>query len=180
MANPNASGTAYTMVATLVQLMGEDKAFDYMKALHVNINSYARTGAGPVKATARGENAVAITFLHDANTEKNAGFPVVGVAPCEGTGYEVGSMSIIKGTRNLKSAQAFYDWALTAEAQKLYFEGGKLLQQPSVKTAPLPPNAPDLSAINLIKYDFAKYGLSSERKRLLERWDREVGALPRG
>ena len=33
-ANPASSGTAYTMVATLVQLMGEDKAFDYMKALH--------------------------------------------------------------------------------------------------------------------------------------------------
>ena len=29
-ANPASSGTAYTMVATLVQLMGEDKAFDYI------------------------------------------------------------------------------------------------------------------------------------------------------
>ena len=27
-ANPNSSGTSYTMLATLVQLMGEDKAFD--------------------------------------------------------------------------------------------------------------------------------------------------------
>jgi hypothetical protein len=33
-ANPNSSGTSYTMLATLVQLMGEDKAFDYLKALH--------------------------------------------------------------------------------------------------------------------------------------------------
>ena len=32
-ANPNSSGTSYTMLATLVQLMGEDKAFDYLKAL---------------------------------------------------------------------------------------------------------------------------------------------------
>ena len=31
-ANPASSGTAYTMVATLVQLMGEDKAFDYLRA----------------------------------------------------------------------------------------------------------------------------------------------------
>ena len=36
-ANPASSGTAYTMIATLVQLMGEDKAFDYLKALHSNI-----------------------------------------------------------------------------------------------------------------------------------------------
>src|SRR5262245_61478675 len=33
-ANPASSGTAYTMVATLVQMMGEEKAFEYMKALH--------------------------------------------------------------------------------------------------------------------------------------------------
>jgi iron(III) transport system substrate-binding protein len=32
-ANPNSSGTSYTMLATLVQLFGEDEAFDYMKAL---------------------------------------------------------------------------------------------------------------------------------------------------
>lgn len=37
-ANPNSSGTAYTMLATLVQLMGEDEAFDYLKKLHANIN----------------------------------------------------------------------------------------------------------------------------------------------
>ena len=29
-ANPGSSGTAYTRVATLVQLMGEDKAFEYL------------------------------------------------------------------------------------------------------------------------------------------------------
>src|SRR5918997_674296 len=33
-ADPNSSGTAYTMLATVVQLMGEQKGFDYLKALH--------------------------------------------------------------------------------------------------------------------------------------------------
>ena len=32
--DPNSSGTAYVLLASLVQLMGEDKAFDYMKSLH--------------------------------------------------------------------------------------------------------------------------------------------------
>lgn len=34
MANAASSGTSYTVIATLVQLMGEDKAFEYMKQLH--------------------------------------------------------------------------------------------------------------------------------------------------
>jgi hypothetical protein len=33
-ADPNSSGTAYVMLATIVQLMGEDKGFAYLKALH--------------------------------------------------------------------------------------------------------------------------------------------------
>ena len=49
-ADPNSSGTSYTMLATMVQLMGEDKAFDYMKALHKNIGQYTRSGTGPIKA----------------------------------------------------------------------------------------------------------------------------------
>jgi len=31
----------------------------------------------------------------------------------------------------------------------------------------------------VINYDFAKYGSSETRKRLLERWEKEVGAAPR-
>ena len=31
--NPNSSGTAYLMLASLVQMFGEDEAFKYMKAL---------------------------------------------------------------------------------------------------------------------------------------------------
>jgi iron(III) transport system substrate-binding protein len=34
-ANPNSSGTAYTFLATMVQLQGEDRAFEYLKALHI-------------------------------------------------------------------------------------------------------------------------------------------------
>ena len=179
MANPNSSGTAYTMVATLVQVMGEPQAFEYMKKLHPNINSYTRSGTAPVKAVARGETGVSISFMHDAVTEANAGFPVGTHAPCEGTGFEIGSMSIIKGARNLTNARKFYDWALTPAAQRLGYDAGKQLQLPSSKAAPLPPGAPDAASIKLINYDFAKYGTNEERKRLLAKWDAEVGSLPR-
>ena len=42
-ANPASSGTAYTMIATLVQLMGEDKAFEYLKGLHKNVRDRKST-----------------------------------------------------------------------------------------------------------------------------------------
>jgi iron(III) transport system substrate-binding protein len=104
--------------------------------------------------------------------------PIKTVAPCEGTGYEIGSMSIIKGAKNLDNAKKFYDWALTPAAQKLGADA-KAYQVPSNKDTPTPPEAPKLGDIKLITYDFAKYGSSEERRRLLAKWDAEVKNLPK-
>jgi iron(III) transport system substrate-binding protein len=177
-ANPASSGTAYTMVATLVQLMGEDKAFDYMKALHKNIQTYTRSGTGPIKAVARGEASVSISFVHDGPGEKMQGFPVETVTPAEGTGAEIGSMSIIKGARNLEAAKKFYEWALTGPAQEMG-AAAKQYQLPSNKSAKVDPNVPDFKKIRFIDYDYAKYGASAERRRLIAKREKDVNSLPR-
>jgi len=177
-ADPNSSGTSYTMLATMVQILGEDKGFDYLKRLHKNINQYTKSGAAPAKAASSGETLIGITFLHDLVTFAVGGAPLKLVAPCEGTGYEVGSMSIIKGGKNPKEARMWYDWALTAEAQAIG-AASKAYQIPSNTKATVPPQAPRLDQTKVIDYDFAKYGSSAERKRLLAKWDKEVKALPK-
>lgn len=177
MANPNSSGTAYTTLASMVQIFGEDGGFEFMKGLHANINQYTKSGSAPIKAAGRGENTIGIVFMHDAVKQAVSGFPVKVVAPCEGTGYEIGSMSIISGARNLDEAKQFYDWALSAEAQNLALQVNAF-QVPSNTGAETSPSAPDMSTIKLIDYDFRKYGSSDERKRLLKKWDDEVSTLP--
>jgi iron(III) transport system substrate-binding protein len=177
-ANPASSGTAYTMIATLVQLMGEDKAFEYMKGLHRNIGQYARSGTGPIKAVARGETAVSISFVHDGPGEKMQGFPVETVTPADGTGAEIGSMSILKGARNLEAAKKFYDWALTPAAQEMA-AAAKSFQVPSAKAAKVDARVPDFKKIKFIDYDYAKYGASAERRRLIARWEKDVNSLPK-
>ena len=173
MADPNASGTTWTMLATLVQLMGEDKAFDYLKQLAKNIDHYTSAGAAPAQALGRGEVAVGISFQHDiVDVARQHPFVRV-VSPCEGTGFEIGSLSIIKGARHLDEAKQFYEWALSPEAEALAGQNAAF-QVPSNKAVPAPPEAPDLSKIKLIDYDFAKYGSAAERTRLLSRWTHEV------
>ncbi len=177
-ANPASSGTAYTMIATLVQLMGEDKAFEYLKGLHKNVSQYTRSGTGPIKAVARGETAVSISFVHDGPGERLQGFPVQTITPAEGTGAEIGSMSIIKGARNLPAAKAFDEWALTPQAQT-FGALAKQFQLPSNKATPVDANVPDFKKIKFINYDYAKYGASTERRRLIAKWEKEVNSLPR-
>ena len=177
-ADPNASGTSYTMLATIVQLMGEEKGFEYLKALHKNINQYTKSGAAPARAAATGESIVGITFQHDAVVQVINGANLKIVSPCEGTGYEIGSMSIIKGAKNLENAKKWYDWALSAQAQEIGATA-KSYQVPSNRNAAVPAHAPDYSKIKFIDYDFAKYGSSEERRRLLSKWDNDIKNRPK-
>lgn len=178
MANPNSSGTAYTTLATLVQIMGEDEAFEFMGAMHANINQYTKSGSAPIKAAARGETTIAIAFQHDMVTQKVAGFPIEIVSPCEGTGFEIGSMSIVKNGPNPEAARTFYDFVLRPDIQEMAASVAAY-QVPSNMAAAPPEQAPKLEDIKLIDYDFVTYGSSETRRRLLKRWDDEVGALPR-
>lgn len=173
--NPGTSGTAYLMVASLVQVFGEDEAFNYMKALNANVASYARSGIGPMTAVKSGEIFVGSTVLHGVINEIAAGFPVKPILPCEGVGYEVGSMAIIKGARNRDNAKKYADWALTVDAQKIGLEV-KEYAIPTNRGVPLPPTVPNLADVKVINYDFAKYGSSDVRKRLLERWEKDINA----
>ena len=178
MANPASSGTAYTVIATLVQIMGEDKAFDYLKSLHKNISTYTRSGTAPIKAAARGETMVSISFVHDVTTEAIQGFPVGSATPSEGTGAEIGSLSIVKGARNMEVAKKFYEWALTPGAQQ-FGVAAKQFQLPSNSATAIDPRMPDPKKIKLINYDYAKYGASAERRRLIAKWEKEINSLPR-
>ncbi|MCK4711274.1 MAG: ABC transporter substrate-binding protein, partial [Marinosulfonomonas sp.] len=172
-ANPNSSGTAYTELATFVQVFGEEEAFRLLAEIGENVNSYTKSGSAPSKAAARGETGISIGFMHDMVKLAKAGFPLKIVSPCEGTGYEVGGVSIIKGAKNLDEAKAWVEFVISAPAQSRGPEVG-VFNVPSNSNASVPPEAPSLESIKLIDYDFATYGATATRERLLARWDKEV------
>ena len=178
MPDPNSSGTAYTMLATLVQLMGEEKAFAFMKSMHKNVNQYTKSGVAPSQAVGRGETLIGISFMHDLIVPKLGGFPVTLVAPCEGTGFEIGSMSIIKGARNMTEAKRVFEFALRSDIQSLA-PSVKAYQIPSNMEAKVSAESIKPSEVKLIDYDQVKYGSTEVRKRLLKRWSDEVSGAPR-
>lgn len=176
--HPATSGTAYTVLASLVQIMGEDKAFELMKAMHKNVSNYTRSGQAQAPNVAKGEVSIGVSFLFGFDLWRHKGFPIKTAAPCEGTGYEIGGIALIKGARNKANAQRYYDFLMSPEGQAL---GGKAdsLQYPANKLAKIDPRIPNMDGVRLIKYDFEKYGKSAERKRLIERWTKEVESQPR-
>jgi iron(III) transport system substrate-binding protein len=173
--NPASSGGAYTILAGLVQLMGEDRAFDYMKALHKNITQYTRSSQAQAPSLAKGESSIGISFHHGWLPYIDQKYPIKGIAPCEGTSYEVGGIALIKGARNAEAGKRYYDWLMGPEGQGA---GGRAssLQTPANKKTVLDKRIPKHDDIRLIRYDFEKYGKAAERRRLVARWEKEVAA----
>ncbi len=170
LAYPYTSGTAYTVLASLVALMGEDEAFAYWKKLHKQIHHYNKSGSACVTQVGLGEITVGIAFAHDIIKKGiSKGYPVILTFPKEGTGYEVGAMSIIKGGPEPDLAKKFIDWMLTKEAQDLMKQWYRIPINPEAEVAK---GAVRLSDVKVVPMDFEYFG--KEKDRLIERWKEEI------
>jgi iron(III) transport system substrate-binding protein len=123
---------------------------------------------------ARGEVGVGVSFVHEFITQQLAGFPVDITLPCEGTGDTLGGMAIIANGPNPADARKFYDWALTRSAQELANRTRNLIL-PANRAAEVRPEAARFATAPTIEIDAAKFGAPAEKKRLLARWQREIG-----
>ena len=178
LSNPVTSGTGYTILVTLIALYGEDGAFDYLRRLAPNVIRYTQSGTAQGPSVARGEAGVGVTFVHEFVTQQLQGFPVEVAIPCEGTGDALGGMAIVAGGPNPVEARAFYDWALTKGAQELANRTKNLIL-PANRQADVRPEAARFANARVVDIDPAKYGAPAEKKRLLARWQRDVGDAPR-
>jgi iron(III) transport system substrate-binding protein len=177
--NPGSSGTGYTILAGLVQLMGEDAAFGYLQRLHRNVTQYTRSGQAQAKSVAKGEVGIGVSFIFGFENERQQGFTMVrSAAPCEGTSYEIGGIALVKGSRNREAARRYYDWLMSPAGQSIGARANSL-QVPANKTFKPDARIPNIESVRLVKYDFQKYGKAAERRRLIERWEKEVNSLPR-
>ena len=182
-ANPNTSGTALTTLATQVfrkgeekgEKMDEDAAIEYMKKLHKNISNYTKSGVVPGVLAGRGEIAIAIIFLHDAIYHAEEGYPVTPMVPKEGTGYEIGGLSLVKGAPHPELAKQFMDWVVSAEAQETQAKVGAY-QLPTNTTAKVPDVSIPIDAVKTVNYDFS--WVAENGVRITDRWTREVFTLP--
>ncbi len=167
-ANPGTSGTSYNVLATMVQIMGEEEGFDYMKKLDKNIIQYTRSGSKPGKNAAIGEVPIGIGYAHDQVKLKAQGYPLTITFPEEGTGYEVASISLIKGGKETELAKDLYNWLLSEEAAEIYAS----FYVVPFRDVELMDGAMPISEVNTIDQDDVWAGKNKER--LVEKWNEEV------
>jgi iron(III) transport system substrate-binding protein len=170
--SPITTGGGYIFIATQVFRFNKDeaKAMDYMKKLHANIGSYNSQSPAAILSVSQGEFAAAPNWAHDILTERKKNPQVELVVPKQ-TGYEIGAVSIIKGTKNPTAAKAFVDWVLTKPAGELNVS---LSNRVSVRSdVPPAPGAPTLTSVEMVNYD--RDWAAANKDRLLKLWQTSVG-----
>lgn len=174
--SPQTSGTGYNMVAALVLIMGEERAFDYLKKLHPNIQTYTQSGTAPSKAAAIGQAGVGIQFTPAFLQLMGEGYPLKVTFPKEGVGFEAPAISILKGAPRAELARKLVDWFITVPGQNALTDA-KTYFFPVHPQAKLMPGLPPFKEIPTINYDAVWAG--KEKKRLVDRWINEVLRAPR-
>ena len=151
-----------------LQMMGEQKGWAYMDALHQNIGQYTHSGSKPCKMAATGEFPIGISFEYRAVKTKKEGAPIDIVLPSEGTGWDIEATAIVKGTKNLDAAGKLADFSASPAAMALYEKNFAVTAMPGVAK----PDAllPADYEKRLIKNDFAR--ASANRDRVLAEWSK--------
>jgi iron(III) transport system substrate-binding protein len=165
MPNPASSGTGYMFIASVLQGMGEEKGFEYLKELDKNMAIYTKSGSKPCKMAASGEYAIAISFDLTASRLISDGAPIQLVVPSDGSGWEMEADALMKGAKNPEGAKRFLDWAITDEALKLYAGYFAILAKSGF---PPPENIPPNLADMLYPMDFQ--WSADNRDQVLTQW----------
>jgi iron(III) transport system substrate-binding protein len=172
-ASPAASGTSYTVLSGLAEMFGEDGAFEYYHEFDKNVAQYTESGSAPGKMAAAGEFAIGISFAHDIQVQQDKGLPVILNFPEEGTPFEIGGISVIKGAKNEAAAQAWVDYVFTDAFQRYHNDIAHRI--PVVPGVALSEGNYGLADVKLIEgYDPTEW--AAERDRLVQRWQDEIGA----
>ncbi|GAA0534957.1 putative 2-aminoethylphosphonate ABC transporter substrate-binding protein [Rhizomicrobium palustre] len=172
MPDPGSSGTGLLTISAWLQMWGEAKGWDYMNRLDKNIAQYVHSGSKPCKDAARGEIPIGLSFDFRAAKTKGEGAPIEIVIPKEGTGWDIEASAIIAGTKHSKEAEAFMDWAMSADAMRVYAKSFAVVAVPKL-AAPVT-NLPSDLPSRLAKADLN--WLAQNRTRVIDTWSARYAA----
>ena len=166
MPNPASSGTGFLTVSAILQLMGEEKGWDYLDQLHENIAQYTHSGSKPAKMAGKGEFPIGVSFAYRGFKQRANGEPVEIAFPAEGSGYEVEANALMKKPRIKKEAKIFLDWAISDEAMALYAKVYPIVATDIKVEAPEGWPSDPMSVLIDNDLEWA----ANNRKRILKEW----------
>src|SRR5690625_1052748 len=164
MTDPSVSGTGFLFVSTIMQILGEEAAWEYFEALHKNVGQYVESADVPGQMAAQGEYAIGVTWDQAVNNFIEEGYPIEGVIPEEGVGYDLDVIWIYAGNEDNENVQKVIDYVGSEAGMKASGEHRSMITKPGIEGT-----AGD-SEPNLIDYD--ALWAAENRDKIQEEWDK--------
>ena len=159
--DPRKSGTGFTFLSSVLQQLGEQKGYEYLKKFKGQVAQFTPSGFTPAQKAGAGEYLITVNFLADQNLISLKGQKLVSTV-YPNAGWSVVAISKMKNKANEDVAKAFIDYCLTKEA-------GEMISKTTHAIACHPDVAPPtgskpLKDLPLFKaYDFEKAGAAKQQ-----------------
>ena len=164
MPDPKTSGTGFFFFKNLVNVMGEDEAFQYMDGLAENIKQFTESGSGPVKLLIQGEVAIGLGLTFQAVEELNSGNDFVIIEPEYGSPYSLTATSMLEGRQRDPDIVRVFEFVVNDYMvyDKMYGSPEKVLKEQVNEIENYPQNITYADMTGIDDMD--------EKERLLEKW----------
>lgn len=161
-ADPEISGSSYTMLYTLCQVMG-GKPENTLSRFRSNIGSNLLSSSGAVvTAVADGTLPVGITLEETARKHIAQGESIAMVFPAEGTSAVPDGTALVHGAPHEENARLFLDFVLSNDVQERLWD--RQYRRSVLTGMEMPQDMPSTEGLQLVSYDMAS---ASEMKPLL-------------
>ncbi len=166
-ADPNISGSCYTTLATMLQVM-DGSADDILARFAENLDGRQLDSSGDiVSAVADGAMPIGITLEETAQKRILEGSDVAMLHPAEGTSAVPDGAALVKGAQNEENAKRFLDFILSEHVQALLT--GSFSRRAVRENIEASESLAPMAELNVIDYQLG--WASASRERLLAKWE---------
>ncbi|MBE6907788.1 MAG: ABC transporter substrate-binding protein [Ruminococcaceae bacterium] len=113
--DPSTSGTGYTFISSVLQLMGTEEGWKYIRAFNEQVGQYTISGYTAAEKAGLGEYLICVNFLADQLIVNISGYPLKSTV-YEGAGWSICPVSVVSGSEKNIAAQKFIDFCISKRA----------------------------------------------------------------
>jgi len=127
MPNPASSSTGFMAVWGWIQIMGKEKAWEYMEKLDKNMKMYVHSGSKPAAMAAQGEVLIGLSSPAFAHFFTGRKAPVQYAIPSEGAAWDMEASALVRQAGSIpeekqKALAALMDFAASREVSEIAAE----------------------------------------------------------
>jgi iron(III) transport system substrate-binding protein len=175
---PLASGTMRIIFSALIQREAQrtgsvDAGFAWLRRLDANTKTYAAEPTQLYLKIAREEGVVTLWNLPDVLIQKHInGYPFGYVIPKSGTPLITDCIAIVRGTKNRRLAEQFYEFVTSEDA--MVKQATEFFRIPTRRDIP-PERLPEwMRSLTITPMKVNWEELEANEKQWMKRWDEEV------